>query len=201
MKSFKEIILEQLNEKKDILKVHDFIKSTIKKTSFILLDRILTKQCEEDTLHHYAEKLILLLTQYAIDKTIKKEEQNKLEGYDKNNNLKFLDTPNEIKNDIRTIEKFLTLMKKNAIYNNDLERTYQNKQGDKFVYDYCHNLIDDLRLKKFNKSTAYARTLITANKDNIHEFFITLQKHYPKITSSIVKGFIDTIDADVYIQY
>jgi len=133
----------------------------------------------------YAKKIVHLLWEYYSNIYI---------AEDKENQPFKTQVSKEIDKDIKTIKKFIVMMEENFIYNNDLERNYTNKQDDKFVFDYCKNLINDLENKQFKKSYRYKSTKFKANKNNIKEFFEQIKKEYPQIKKhDVIKNFIDSI--------
>lgn len=133
----------------------------------------------------YARDIIKLLWDYYTNIYIADNEQNKPFN---------TQTSKELKKDINTIQKFIDLMRKNSIYIDEIERNYQNKQDDKFVFDYYNNLINDLKTKKFEKSQRYKISKFKATKNNITAFFEQLKKEYPQLRQQDdIKFFIDSI--------
>lgn len=140
---------------------------------------------DENLPNIYAKDIIHLLWAYYTNIYITENKQNKPFP---------TQTSKEIKKDIHTTQSFIDMMKKNCIYNNDLERNFTNKQDDKFVYDYCKSIIRDLECKRFKKSQAYKISQLKASKSEIKAFFEDIRKEYPQFKKQDdIKQFIDSI--------
>lgn len=184
--TLKEEILEQLNNNsKYIAKNKDIntLYNQIKKQIIDIIESPFFDPFNDNVALKWADEICWLLWKYYYF--------NHFHYVMSKRNTK--QVSKEVKKDIKTIQSFLDLMNKNDIYN-PKEQYIQNKD-DKFVYDYCNNLIKDLYNKDFIKSKIYEYTKFKTSKNDLQGFFKEiLAEEYPQLKiQDDIKSFIDSI--------